>query len=111
MKQRVYIFAGHSGAGKGTQVKLFKQKAETLFPGVPVLHVQTGDMFRSLIQEDTETARRAKALIDQGLLPPAFLGVYAWAHMLINGYNGTQIVCIDGTPRIPEEVPLLKGIS
>lgn len=110
MKQRVYIFAGHSGAGKGTQVELFKKKAQTLFPDIPVLHVQTGNMFRALVQKDTETAKRVKVLIDQGLLPPAFLGVYAWSEMLITEYTGAQIVCIDGTPRIPEEVPLLTGL-
>lgn len=107
MKKDVYIFIGQSGAGKGTQIELLQKKVHAYMPEKEVLHVQTGDMFRSLIAVPSTTATRTKECIDKGVLPPAFLGIHAWAHIFIERYNENQTVCIDGTPRIPDEVPIL----
>ncbi len=112
MKPSVYIFIGHSGAGKGTQVALLKKKIESIDSGIKTYHLETGNMFRSLISRETYTAKRTKALIDEGMLPPAFLGIHAWSHLLIEDYDGTQYVFIDGTPRIATEIaPLLSAFE
>ena len=107
MKHNVYIFIGHSGAGKGTQVALLQKKLQSIDPSIRTYHLETGSMFRELVQKKSFTAQKTKALMEQGGLPPAFLGVHAWSHRLIEDYDGEQYVFIDGTPRIAIEIPAL----
>jgi adenylate kinase family enzyme len=49
--------------------------------------------------------------MDEGKLPPAFLAVHMWSHDLIERYDGTSTVFLDGTPRVPDEVPLLLSAA
>jgi len=46
-----------------------------------------------------------------GKLPPSFLGIHAWTHFLIEDYDGASHVIIDGTPRVPEEVPIILSAA
>jgi adenylate kinase len=62
-KQKVIILLGPPGSGKGTQAKELTQKL-----GIP--HISTGDIFRAIIQEDTELAERAKSFMNIGKLVP-----------------------------------------
>ncbi len=107
MKQGVYIFIGQSGSGKGTQSALLEKKVKALDQEAKTFRLETGVIFRYLISQDNFIARRTKAMIEDGKLPPSFLGVHAWSHALIEGYKGDQHVFIDGTPRIADEVPAL----
>ena len=107
MQKQAYIFIGQSGAGKGTQATLFEEKVRALYPDEKVLHLETGNLFRSFITTDSYTAQQTKALMDKGLLPPPFIGVHVWSHELIQNYNGQQFVFLDGTPRVASEVPVL----
>ena len=50
-------------------------------------------------------------MMSKGKLPPSFLGVHAWAHQLIDSYKGEERVVIDGTPRVPDEVPILLSAA
>lgn len=102
----VYIFIGQSGAGKGTQVALLDKAIRAVY-GDSIFHLETGEAFRSLIAGESYTAQKTRALIDEGELPPAFLGVHAWSHALIAGYEGQRHVFLDGTPRVAAEVPAL----
>lgn len=107
MQSKIFIFIGQSGAGKGTQVALL-DKALRAAPTAPtIFHMETGVKFRELIAGPTYTGKMTKALIDAGKLPPPFLGVHMWAHALIDGYEGQEVVFVDGTPRVSSEVPLL----
>jgi adenylate kinase len=57
---RLVIF-GRQGAGKGTQcVKLVEEFG--------VVHISTGDMLRSAVEEGTEMGLKAKAVMDAGNL-------------------------------------------
>ncbi|MBP6857875.1 MAG: nucleoside monophosphate kinase [Candidatus Pacebacteria bacterium] len=107
MNKGVYIFIGQSGSGKGTQVDLLKKKIQSLDPEASMFDLETGKIFRELIKSPTYTGKLTKQMIDQGKLPPSFLGVHAWSHSIIEKYNGNQHVFIDGTPRICDEVPAL----
>lgn len=107
MQKQAYIFIGQSGAGKGTQAALFEEKVRKLYPDEPILHLETGAIFRSFITTDSFTAKQTKAMMDEGKLPPAFIGIHVWSHELINQYNGQQFVFMDGTPRVAAEVPVL----
>lgn len=104
---KLYIFIGRSGAGKGTQVALLQERIKALDPDLPTFVVETGKKFRELIATESYTAELVKAVADTGKLPPPFIGVHMWSHSLIEGYTGRGCVFIDGTPRMPAEVPLL----
>ena len=107
MTNSVYIFIGQSGSGKGTQVKLLEQTIRALHPSDTIFHLETGEKFRELIEGESFTSRKTKQYIADGVLPPAFLGVHAWSHVLIEGYTGEGYVFLDGTPRVAAEVPAL----
>jgi adenylate kinase family enzyme len=107
----VYLFIGQSGAGKGTQVALLKERLLKNNADTKFFFLQTGDKFRELIADDTYTAELTRALIAQGKLPPPFLAIHIWSHLLIENYDGKATVFIDGTPRVPTEVPLLLSAA
>ena len=107
MKTSAFIFIGQSGAGKGTQVALLQKRLEQVDPEKKVLYLETGKRFRELIATNGFTAQKTKEVMDKGLLPPPFLGVHAWTHFLIEEYDGNSHCVMDGTPRVPDEVPLL----
>ncbi len=109
MTPRAYIFIGQSGAGKGTQVALLREKLKQA--GVSVLYLETGKRFRELIATKKFTAQKTKAIMEEGKLPPPFLGIHAWTHFLIEEYDGVSDVIMDGTPRVPAEVPVLLSAA
>ena len=57
------ILFGPPGAGKGTQ-------SEKLIAKYQLVHLSTGDIFRSNIKGDTELGRLAKSFMDKGQLVP-----------------------------------------
>lgn len=107
MNKGVYIFIGQSGAGKGTQAALLEEKLKMIDPGCKTFRLETGVAFRSFISKDNYIAKKTRQMIEEGKLPPSFLGVYAWSTMLIENYQGDQHIIVDGTPRIKDEVPEL----
>ncbi len=111
MEKQAYIFIGQSGAGKGTQAALYEEKMRADNTDSTFLHLETGEIFRSFIKSDSYTAQMTKDMIDNGLLPPSFIGVHVWSHELIAQYKGQQFVFLDGTPRIAEEVPILLSAA
>lgn len=107
----VYLFIGQSGSGKGTQINLLKEVLLKKDPTITFFAIETGDKFRELIMSDRYTAKLTRQMMAEGKLPPAFLGVHMWSHDLIEHYDGTSTVFIDGTPRVPDEVPLLLSAA
>ncbi len=57
------IILGAPGAGKGTQALMLSEKYN-------ILHISTGDIFRSNIKQGTALGRLAKTYIDAGRLVP-----------------------------------------
>lgn len=57
------ILLGAPGAGKGTQAELLTEKL-----GIPA--VSTGNMLREAMRNETETGRKVKHYMDNGLLVP-----------------------------------------
>lgn len=59
---RIIIF-GPPGAGKGTQAKLISEKYD-------IIHLSTGEIFRSAIKNETNLGKEVKAILDAGELVP-----------------------------------------
>ena len=57
------VLFGPPGAGKGTQ-------SEKLIEKYGLIHLSTGDIFRTNIKEETELGKLAKSYIDKGELVP-----------------------------------------
>lgn len=103
-----YIFYGKAGSGKGTQAQLLKSHLESL--GQSVLYIETGKLFRDFVADNnTFSAQRTKSIIDSGELMPSFFPIYLWAKQLIENYDGTQAIILDGVTRRIEEAPILES--
>ncbi len=107
----VYLFIGQSGAGKGTQIALLQEALLKKDPTTKFFAIETGDKFREFATSTTYTAHLTRELMEHGKLPPAFLGVHMWAHELMESYDGSTTIFVDGTPRVAEEVPLLLSAA
>lgn len=57
------VIFGPPGAGKGTQ-------SEKIIDKYKLIHLSTGDMFRSHISNETELGRRVKEILADGMLVP-----------------------------------------
>jgi adenylate kinase family enzyme len=107
-KPHFIFFVGHSAAGKGTQAKLLKEYFDT--EGIhPTTIFETGARFRALIEGETYTQKKTRQYIEEGKLPPAFLGVSVWSNLLMEQYREGTHYIIDGTPRVPSEVALWES--
>lgn len=107
MQHQTYIFFGRSGSGKGTQAELLRQYLEN--KGNDVLYIETGDRFRSFMQEDNYTSMKTKQIIGQGQLMPAFMPIYLWAKELVARYTGYEELVLDGLCRNITEAPVLDS--
>lgn len=106
MSPKTIIILGRSGSGKGTQAKLLVDflKAEN---ERPVFYLESGQKFRDFIAQDSYSSRLSNQIMEAGLLQPAFLAVWNWAHLLIENLTGEEHLIIDGTPRAEVEAKVL----
>ncbi len=103
-----YIFYGKAGSGKGTQAELLQKHLEE--NGRKVIYIETGGLFREFVETNTSfAAQRTKTVIDSGQLMPAFFPIYLWSKAMIENYDGTQDLVLDGVTRLIEEAPILES--
>jgi adenylate kinase family enzyme len=107
----VYLFIGQSGAGKGTQVALLKERLLKNNPETAFFSIETGEKFRSFIAGTSYSASLTREAMAHGILPPPFLAVQMWAQEMMEHYDGKSVVFLDGTPRVASEVPLLLSAA
>ena len=88
---RVFIFLGPPGAGKGTQANRLARRY-----GMP--HLSTGDMLREAVAKGTQVGLEAKPLMDRGELVPDALVTKMVAERLESGDCNRGCV-FDGYPR------------
>lgn len=103
----MYIIMGRSGSGKGTQVDLLKKYLEEK-GAKNVLHVTTGGGFRTFIEADNFAAQKARETQNTGGLQPEFLAIWNWANIFINTLKGDETILLDGAPRMPMELEVLR---
>ena len=72
METQTLIFMGPQGSGKGTQVELLTAALKAQ-GDAPVLHLQTGQPFRDMMERGSFTADRVKETINSGALVPDWL--------------------------------------
>lgn len=86
------VLIGPPGVGKGTQAALLHQK-------LGLLHLASGDIFRSEITAGTELGLRAKEFMDQGQLVPDELTIGMMEIRFTSERAKTCGFVLDGFPR------------
>lgn len=104
------IFMGRSGSGKGTQAELLKEYLNSKQPDTVVLHIETGNLFRELITQDSVTARLASKIYESGAKKYDFLAIDLIVEFLKKNYSGAETLFFDGAPRSLSEAILLDNM-
>ncbi len=109
MNPQTIIFVGRSGCGKGTQAKLFIDYLKSRDTSREIFYLETGDMFRKFIAQDSYSSKLSREIMSKGTLQPSFLAVHIWSHLLIEHMKGGEHLIIDGTPRTHSEAQVLDS--
>ncbi len=97
--QKVVIFIGPQGSGKGTQAKLLRQYLQEHDPNRPVFTVETGQHFREIMSASGYTPEKIRASINRGDLQPDWLPTWLFINSFVKEYVPDMHVLIDGIPR------------
>lgn len=106
--QQTFIFFGRSGSGKGTQAGMLKKYLEDK-KGVEPIYIETGQKFRNFVDQSNYSAKLTKEVMSQGGLLPDFLPIWIWTTDLVNKFDGTRDLILDGLCRRPDEAPVLDS--
>ena len=93
------VLFGPPGAGKGTQ-------AERLVEKYHLVHLSTGDIFRSNIKEGTDLGQLAKSYIDKGALVPDEVTI-GMLEAEVNSNSNAKGFIFDGFPRTSAQAEAL----
>lgn len=96
------LFMGPPGAGKGTQAALLAQR-------LGIVHISTGDIFRSNVSQGTALGVRAKAFMDKGEYVPDDVTNDMVRDRLAQPDAQTGFI-LDGYPRTVAQVLELDGM-
>ncbi|MGB9763139.1 MAG: adenylate kinase family protein [Minisyncoccia bacterium] len=94
------IFLGRSGAGKGTQLALLKNKLN-------LYEIDSGSLLRNFVKQKNPLALNINKIISDGKLVPTWLVVYLWLKTLLN-IKSEKGVIFEGSPRRLEEAKILE---
>jgi len=101
----IVVLFGPPAAGKGTQAKRIHET-------YGIAHLSTGDMLRAAIAQGTEVGKKAKAIMDKGLLVPDEIVVGIIAERIVAPDCAKGFV-LDGFPRTVNQAKaldeMLKG--
>ena len=101
-QMRHVVFIGPQGAGKGTQ-------AARIAPRFNLLHLATGDLFRSLMSQNSELAAEVRSYYDRGDLVPDALTARVLFAALDEQAASADVrgALIDGFPRNAAQAAVL----
>ena len=97
------ILLGAPGAGKGTQAERLTQKL-----GIPA--ISTGNMLREAMRKETETGRKAKQYMDNGLLVPDDV-ILASVRDRVSQPDCAGGFILDGVPRTIAQAQSLQELG
>ena len=95
------VLFGPPGAGKGTQATRLVEKYH-------LVHLSTGDIFRSNIKEGTDLGLLAKSYIDKGALVPDEVTI-AMLEAEVNSNSNAKGFIFDGFPRTSAQAQALDA--
>ncbi len=96
------ILFGMPGVGKGTQAKILAQKHGAV-------HISTGDMLRTNLQNGTPLGNMAKEYMDKGELVPDYLMI-AMIEEVLSSAKAKKGYVLDGFPRTVAQAQSLETI-
>jgi adenylate kinase len=98
------VILGRQGSGKGTQaVRIAKQ--------FEIVHISTGDMLRSAVEEGTELGLQAKSIMDAGGLVTDDVVNGIVAERLAKADVQSSGFLLDGYPRTVGQASVLKQLA
>ena len=95
------VLFGPPGAGKGTQAARLVEKYD-------LVHLSTGDIFRSNIKEATDLGQLAKSYIDKGALVPDEVTI-GMLEAEVNSNSNAKGFIFDGFPRTSAQAEALDA--
>ena len=95
------IILGRQGSGKGTQAARLVEKYH-------LVHLSTGDIFRSNIKEGTDLGQLAKSYIDKGALVPDEVTI-GMLEAEVNSNSNAKGFIFDGFPRTSAQAEALDA--
>jgi len=98
-----FVLIGRSGSGKGTQAKLLKERFGNL------VSISTGDLFRDLSKQGTDTSQKIQKILAEGGLPFDDLATTLWMHEIAYKIKEDQGIIADGFPRRINEAKSLDN--
>src|SRR5206468_7906270 len=98
---RVILF-GPPGVGKGTQAKLLAEEFR-------VHHISTGDMLRAAVAKGSELGKKARGIMEAGLLVPDDVMIGIVREELASPNNAHGFI-LDGFPRTLAQAKALTQI-
>lgn len=96
------VLFGPPGAGKGTQADILKEKYE-------LIHISTGDVFRSNIKNETDLGLNAKSFMDKGQLVPDEVTI-KMLNAEVDKNEGANGFIFDGFPRTAAQADALAEL-
>ncbi len=97
-----YLFHGPSGCGKDTQVDLLTKKYKAV-------KIETGEMFRKLLEENDPDAIEAHKYWGQGHFTPSDL-TYKMFNKWIKNYDLNQDILLVSVVRNADQIPMLDNL-
>jgi len=98
MQGHTFVFFGIVGSGKGTQANLLENFLKAR-DGRELVYISSGNEYRKMLENNTETSALVKATMNQGKLLPDFLTNSVFANVLINNLSKEKHLIADGYPR------------
>ncbi|MDI9325288.1 MAG: nucleoside monophosphate kinase [Alphaproteobacteria bacterium] len=111
-KYQAYIFIGLPGAGKGTQLKMFKE--HLIQEGKNCLVVEQGACLREYVSAKQIYSAHVSHTMQTGNIVPSALPVFFFTREILFSYKKDSFVLIDGTRKLLEaqlHIELLKYIG
>lgn len=103
------VFFGKSGAGKGTQIELLREKLKEKDLSRKILDVGMGNLLREFAKGEGYTNHLVASVIGNGGLLPSFMPVYLTGKFLSENFTGEEHVIFDGTTRRVQQSALLDS--
>lgn len=102
MKNKLIVFFGAPGVGKGTQAKIISKKLQ-------IPHISTGDILREAIKEKTELGLKAKVMIDKGNLVQDDIMI-SLVEDVLNSAQCKNGFILDGFPRTLQQAKIFQQL-